>query len=272
MGVVNTTPDSFSDGGQLMAGDGVHAEAAVSHGLSLLAAGCDIVDVGGESTRPGADPVPLAEEASRVVPVIRGLAAAGAVVSVDTRNASVAAAAIDAGASIVNDVTALADPDMAGLVADTGAGVVLMHMQGDPKTMQDEPRYGDVVAEVAAYLAARSDAAVAGGVSPEAICVDPGIGFGKTTDHNLAILGHLDRFALLGYPVLVGTSRKGFIARTLESGGLETPPPEERDPGTMATVALAIAAGAAVVRVHDGAGAVQAARIADAIVRTRRGR
>ncbi|MBT8212364.1 MAG: dihydropteroate synthase [Acidimicrobiia bacterium] len=270
MGVVNMTPDSFSDGGQLVTGDAVMVDAAVSHGLALVDAGCDIVDVGGESTRPGADPVDPAEELRRVVPVVRRLTESGAVVSVDTRHVDVAAAAIDAGAAIVNDVTALADADMATLVAESGVGVVLMHMRGVPQTMQENPSYGDVVAEIAAFLADRSDRAIAGGIDPGAICVDPGIGFGKTTDHNLEILRHIDRFALLGYPVLIGTSRKGFLGRILEDSGVEAPPPAGRDAATMATVALAIAHGASVVRVHDGAGAFQAARIADAIVRSRR--
>lgn len=273
MGIVNVTPDSFSDGGTHVGGGVVDVPSAVAHGLELVAAGCDIVDVGGESTRPGAEPVPAAEEIDRVVPVVEGLAAAGAVVSVDTSKADVAAAALDAGAAIVNDVTALGDPGMAAIVADSGAGVVLMHMQGEPRTMQVAPRYGDVVAEVAAYLGARADAALAAGIAPEAVCVDPGIGFGKTVGHNLELLAELDRLTMLGYPVLVGASRKRFIAATLEAAGIADPPPAElRDPATMATVALAIAHGASVVRVHDGAGGVQAARVADAIVRLHRGR
>jgi dihydropteroate synthase len=213
MGVVNVTPDSFSDGGAFL-----DPARAVRHGLDLVAAGAHLVDVGGESTRPGAGPVPVAEERSRVVPVIAELAAAGVVVSVDTAKPEVAAAAIDAGAAVVNDVTALADPEMARLAAAAGVGVVLMHMQGTPRTMQDEPRYDDVVAEVTEVLVGRAAAAVAAGVAREAVCIDPGIGFGKTSEHNLALLAGLPALTGTGYPVMVGASRKSFLGTLL--GGL----------------------------------------------------
>ncbi len=257
MGVLNVTPDSFSDGGR-------HADlpAAAAHGRRLAAAGADLVDVGGESTRPGAPPVGAHEEARRVVPVVAELVAAGVAVSVDTSKASVAAAALAEGAVAVNDVTALADPEMAGVVAEAGAGLVLMHMQGTPRTMQREPHYNDVVAEVAEFLEKRSATAIAAGVAPERICIDPGIGFGKTPRHNLRLLRHLDVFVALGHPVLVGTSRKSTIAALVGSEDLAA-----RDEGTAATVALAIGAGAAVLRVHNVAMARRVAQVADAIVR-----
>lgn len=261
MGVVNATPDSFSDGGRYFV-----AEAAVERGLALRSAGADIVDVGGESTRPGAEPVPTEIELARVTPVIESLAAAGVVVSIDTRKAEVAAAAIDAGAHIVNDVTGLADPEMVTLCAAAGVGVVLMHMQGKPQFMQDDPRYEDVVGEVAAYLEARARAVQEQGVDRARITIDPGIGFGKTQAHNLDLLGHIDRFAAFGYPVLVGTSRKGFLGNILSAQGLATVA-AERDPATAATVALAIAGGASIIRVHNVGHAFQVARVADAIVR-----
>ena len=265
MGVVNVTPDSFSDGGAFVSPGGTDHEAAIAHGLALRNDGADIVDVGGESTRPGAAAVSTLEEISRVVPVVAGLAAANVVVSVDTSKPDVAAAALVAGAHVVNDVTAFGHPDMARVCADGGAGVVLMHMQGSPGTMQDNPTYGDVVGEVGAYLAQRAKAAVAAGIAPDRLCLDPGIGFGKTFDHNLELLARLDEFVDLGFPVLVGTSRKRFLGTVLGDAGLETAP-AERDPATAATVALAVSAGVAAVRVHDVKSAVQSARIADAIV------
>ena len=215
MGIVNATPDSFSDGGE-------HADtgSAVAHGLRLAAEGAAILDIGGESTRPGSDPVPVDEEVRRVVPVVEGLAAVSPVVlSVDTTKAAVARAALDAGAAIVNDVTALrGDPAMAALVAERGCPVCLMHMLGEPRTMQDDPRYDDVVAEVTAFLEARLAAAVAAGVREEQVLLDPGIGFGKTLAHNLALLAHLDRIAAIGRPVVLGASRKRFTARCSGSG------------------------------------------------------
>lgn len=256
MGVVNVTPDSFSDGGLYL-----DPEAAIAHGQELVAAGAAILDVGGESTRPGAEAVAEAEELRRVVPVIAGLAGAGAEVSVDTRKAAVAAAALDAGAAIVNDVTALrGDPEMAGLCAERGATVVLMHMLGDPRTMQRNPVYDDVVAEVRDFLAARLEAAVAAGIAEERIWLDPGIGFGKTAEHNLELLRHLSELAALGRPLLVGTSRKSFIGR------LDGSPAGERLGGTIASSVLAAAEGADVLRVHDVAELAQAMALAAAVL------
>ncbi len=261
MGIVNTTPDSFSDGGDHLAHD-----AAVARGLALWGQGADIVDVGGESTRPGAAPVAADEEIGRVVPVVSDLVAQGVVVSVDTMKAGVAAAAISAGAQIINDVTAFGDPEMAAVCSAGEAGVILMHMQGDPQTMQIDPSYEDVVAEVAAFLEERVEYAIDAGIDRAALCIDPGIGFGKTFDHNLALLSHVGRFTATGLPVLLGTSRKGFLGTILEKAGWVTQA-AERDPATAATVALAIAGGASVVRVHNVGHALQAARTADAMVR-----
>lgn len=261
MGVVNATPDSFSDGGRFAA-----AEDAVAHGFSLWAQGADIVDVGGESTRPGAEPVSADEEISRVVPVVSELVERGVVVSIDTTKPLVAEAAIAARAHIVNDVTALSDPDMAVVCADAGVGVVLMHMQGDPKTMQIDPRYKNVVAEVAGFLEERAGLALGVGIGRDRICIDPGIGFGKTQDHNLALLDNIDQLTATGYPVMIGTSRKGLLGAILRDAGVDTSA-DERDTATAATVALAVAGGASVVRVHNVGHALQSARIADAIVR-----
>ena len=257
MGVLNVTPDSFSDGGR-------HAEAgaAAARGLEMAAEGADLVDVGGESTRPGAAPVGAEEELRRVIPVVRDLAAAGVLVSIDTRKAEVAAAALGAGAVAVNDISALGDPAMAGVVAGAGAGLVLLHMQGNPATMQDDPRYEDVVAEVARYLADRAAGAEDAGVDPACLCLDPGIGFGKTLEHNLALLRGIPELATLGYPVLVGASRKRFLA-----GILGPVPPAERDAASAAAHVLAIAGGAAMIRVHSVVVGLQTARVADAIVR-----
>ncbi len=267
MGVVNVTPDSFSDGGAFATVAGTDHEAAIAHGLALWNGGADIVDVGGESTRPGAAAVSLDEEISRVVPVVAGLTAAGVIVSVDTSKPEVASAALAAGAHVINDVTAFGHPDMAQVCAERGAGVVLMHMQGSPGTMQDNPTYGDVVGEVGDYLMGRATAALSAGISPERICLDPGIGFGKTLEHNLELLARLGELVGRGFPVLVGASRKRVLGAILEEAGIRTEA-IERDPATAATVALAVAAGVAAVRVHDVKSAVQSARIADAIVRT----
>ncbi len=256
MGVVNVTPDSFSDGGLYL-----EPARAIAHGRELAAQGAEILDVGGESTRPGAEEVPLEEELRRVVPVVEGLAREEAVVSVDSSKATVAAAALDAGAEIVNDVTALrGDPEMAALCADRKATVVLMHMLGTPRTMQREPHYGDVVAEVRAFLAERVEAAMAAGIAEERIWLDPGIGFGKTADHNLELLRRLPELAELGRPLVVGTSRKSFIGRLDGSGG------GERLGGTIASSVLAAAEGAAVLRVHDVAEVGQAMAVATAIL------
>lgn len=259
MGIVNVTPDSFSDGGRF-----ADADSAVAHGKALLAEGADILDVGGESSRPGSEPVPVDEELKRVVPVIDRLAReAGAVVSVDTTKARVAAEAIAAGAVIVNDISALRfDPRMADVVAAKQAGIVLMHMLGDPRTMQQDPRYGDVIGEISEFLRERCTFAVQAGINLDGIVIDPGIGFGKTVEHNLEILRRLAGFSGIGRPVLVGPSRKAFIGHLL--GGL---PAGERLEGTGAAVALAIAGGAAIVRVHDVGAMVRVVRIADAIVK-----
>ncbi len=244
LGIVNVTPDSFSDGG-------LHAstEAAVAHGLRLVAEGADLLDVGGESTRPGSAPVPPEEELRRVLPVVAGLRARAAVpLSVDTSKAEVARACLAAGAHVVNDVTALrGDPGMAEVVRAAGAGVILMHMQGTPATMQAAPVYGDVVAEVADFFQERLQAAAKVGIGAERVVLDPGIGFGKTVAHNLQLLARLDAFQRLGRPVCLGVSRKGFVGRLL--GGR---PVEERLAGSLAVVCHAMARGAVqVVRVHD---------------------
>jgi dihydropteroate synthase len=256
MGVVNVTPDSFSDGGLFL-----EAEAAVAHGEVLAGDGADILDVGGESTRPGAEEVSEAEEIARTEPVVAGLAKA-ATVSIDTSKAAVAAAALDAGASIVNDVTALrGDPEIGGLCAERGAGLVLMHMQGDPRTMQEAPSYGDVVEDVKAFLAERMNVAVGAGVAEERIWLDPGIGFGKALEHNLELLRRLGELRELGRPLVVGTSRKSFI------GKIDGSEVGERLGGTIASSVLAAAEGADVLRVHDVAEARQALRMASAILR-----
>jgi dihydropteroate synthase len=256
MGVVNATPDSFSDGGRYLA-----ADAAVAHAERLAAEGADLLDLGGESTRPGAAPVDAGEEAARVVPVIAALRARGLAIpiSVDTRRAEVARAALDAGADLVNDVSALADPALARLVAAREVPVVLMHMRGTPADMQSRASYGDVVAEVAAELRAALDRAVAAGVDPARVVLDPGIGFAKTPAQSLALLGGLPRLRELGRPLLVGPSRKSFI------GAVTGAPVEARLPGTLAAVAACVLAGVELVRVHDVAAARQAALVAAAI-------
>ena len=265
MGILNVTPDSFSDGGRFLA-----ADAAIAQARTLAEEGADIIDVGGESTRPGAEPVAEEEELRRVLPVLEGIADANApAVSIDTSKASVARAALAAGASIVNDVSALrADPEMAGVLADSGAGCCLMHMLGKPRTMQADPRYEDVVDDVKAFLEERMSFAVRAGVAEERIMLDPGIGFGKTNAHNLTLLCRLDELCALGRPLVVGTSRKSFIGRILaqDAGEREPLAPERRLPGTIATNVLALARGASVFRVHDvaavrGALAVAAATL-----------
>ncbi|HET8956228.1 MAG TPA: dihydropteroate synthase [Solirubrobacterales bacterium] len=256
MGVVNVTPDSFSDGGLYL-----DPEAAVAHGRELAAAGAEILDVGGESTRPGAEPVDAEEELRRVVPVVEGLRGLDCEISVDTSKATVAAAGLEAGAGIVNDVTALrGDSEMAALCAQRGATVVLMHMLGEPQTMQADPRYEDVVAEVKAFLAERLGAAVAAGIPEEDVWLDPGIGFGKTPAHNMELLRRLGELRELGRPLVVGTSRKSFIGRVDGSG------PGERLGGTIASSVLAAAEGAAVLRVHDVAEVRQALAVTAAVL------
>lgn len=256
MGVINVTPDSFSDGG-----DAFHHDDAVARGRALMEQGATILDVGGESTRPGADPVSEDEEIARVVPVIRRLAGAGAVVSIDTRHATVMEAAIAAGATIVNDVTALTgDARSLGVVADSGVSLVLMHMQGTPETMQQNPQYGDVVGEVIAHLESQVSACEARGVARSEIAVDPGIGFGKTLGHNLELLKSLDAFQELGCPVVLGVSRKSMIARL--SRGEE---PKDRVAGSVAAALAGISRGADIIRVHDVAETCQAIAVWQAI-------
>jgi len=241
LGVVNITPDSFSDGGRFLG-----SEAALAQGRLLAAEGAAIVDVGGESTRPGADPVPAAVELERVLPVIAGLVAEGIAVSIDTSKAEVARAALAAGAVLVNDVTALrGDPGMAGVVAASGADVCLMHMLGEPRTMQDDPRYDDVVAEVEAFLAERADAAVAAGIPRDRIALDPGIGFGKTLAHNLALMRALPRLGALG-PLLLGVSRKRFLGAIT---GREVA--SDRVAASVAAALYCYRGGAHLLRVHD---------------------
>ena len=256
MGVVNVTPDSFSDGGAFE--DPV---AAVAHARRLASEGATIVDVGGESTRPGADPVPAEEELRRVVPVVEGIAGLGLPVqiSIDTMKVAVAEAAVDAGASYVNDVTAFRhDPELAALVADRGLDCCLMHMLGEPRTMQRDPRYDDVVNDVKAFLEQRMAAAVAAGVAEDRIQLDPGIGFGKTVEHNLELLRRLDELVAIGRPLAIGTSRKSFLGRI--TGRDVT----ERVHGTTATCVLAFERGARVFRVHDVAAVADALAVAAA--------
>jgi dihydropteroate synthase len=263
MGVVNVTPDSFSDGGLYL-----DPEAAIAHGRELARQGAEILDVGGESTRPGAEEVSAEEELARVEPVIAGLARAAdldadgqVLLSVDTSKLAVAEAALDAGATIVNDVTALRrDSEIAALCADRGAGLVLMHMQGDPRSMQRSPSYEDVVADVKAFLAERVEAALAAGVVEERIWLDPGIGFGKTLEHNLELLRRLGELRELGRPLVIGTSRKSFLGR------IDGSPVGERLGGTIASSVLAVAEGAEVLRVHDVAEVRDALALAGAVL------
>ena len=265
MGIVNVTPDSFSDGGRFLDPD-----AAVAQGIALAGQGADVLDVGGESTRPGAAPVPADEELRRVIPVVERLAATTSVpISVDTTKAAVARAAIDAGASVVNDVSAgRLDPDILGVAAEAGAGYVVMHMQGEPRTMQAEPHYDDVVAQVGDFLADRVGAARAAGVPEGAIAADPGIGFGKTVEHNLRLLAGLPAIAeRVGVPVMVGASRKTFVGKVLARAGAASGdlPVDQREEGTLATVVWAVERGASIVRVHDVLPAVRAVRLLDAL-------
>jgi dihydropteroate synthase len=256
MGVLNVTPDSFFDGGRR----GSAAEV-IADGVAMTAAGVDIIDVGGESTRPGARPVSEEEELARVLPVVRGLRReTGTPLSVDTYKSSIARAALAAGADLVNDITALRfDPMMASLVATERVPVVLMHMQGTPQTMQAEPRYGDVTREVRDFLAAQLYEAMDAGIVPQSIILDPGIGFGKTLDHNLQLLRTIPTLAALGQPLLVGASRKAFIGKILNLD------PPDRLEGSLAAAVAAVLAGANIVRVHDVAETAKAVRVADAI-------
>lgn len=264
MGIVNVTPDSFSDGGRWL-----DADAATWHGLELVADGADLLDVGGESTRPGAEPVSEAEELRRVIPVINGLVAETNVpVSIDTTKAAVAAAALEAGASIVNDVSAgRFDPEILAVSAGAGAGYVAMHMQGEPRTMQEDPRYDDVVTDVGRFLVERVSVARDAGIASESLIADPGLGFGKSVSHNLELLARLDELvALLDVRLLVGPSRKAFIARVLAAGN-EPPELDAREEGTLATVVWALDRGASVVRVHDARSAARVVRLLDVMRR-----
>ena len=243
MGIVNVTPDSFSDGGQFR-----DADAAIDHGLSLIADGADILDIGGESTRPGAATVPIEEELSRILPVIEGLEDRSNVsISIDTRKPEVAIAAVNAGASIWNDVSALTwSPDSVNVAAALQCDVVLMHAQGDPENMQNDPQYDDVVREVVAFLTERRDACLTAGIEHSKIIVDPGIGFGKTLQHNLALMANLNRFDALGCPVLFGASRKRFIGALDQDG-----PADQRLGGSIAAALAGYLRGASILRVHD---------------------
>jgi dihydropteroate synthase len=264
MGVVNVTPDSFSDGGRFM-----DPAAAVLHARALIAEGADCLDIGGESTRPRAEPVPAAEEVARVVPVIVAIRATSDIpISIDTMKPAVARAAAAAGANTWNDVTALGwAPDSLATAAKLGCGVILMHMRGDPGTMQDDPRYADVVGEVEAFLLARAEAAMAAGVRREAIQLDPGIGFGKTAEHSLALLAHLDRFTSLGFPIVLGVSRKSFISHV----DRKAKQADDRLAGSLAAALAGARAGVATLRVHDVRETRQALAVQAAIEAARSG-
>lgn len=258
MGVINVTPDSFSDGGKYLCRD-----MAVEQGISLVRDGADIIDIGGESTRPYSDPVPEAEELERVIPVIEGLRKETDIpISIDTCKAAVAAQALKSGANIINDISALRfDQEMAPVAASAGVPVILMHMQGTPGNMQVNPSYNDLIPEIMEFLKTAAGGAVAAGIKREMIIIDPGIGFGKTIEHNLEIIRVLNRFSLLDLPILLGTSRKSFIGRIL---GNE---PDERDIGTMATLSAGIMKGAHIVRVHNVKMAVETAKVIDEIMK-----
>jgi dihydropteroate synthase len=257
MGVLNVTPDSFSDGGRFF-----DPEAAVAQGVEMAAEGADLIDVGGESTRPGSVAVPEDEERRRVTPVIKRLAAELDIpISIDTRKPGVAAAALEVGATIVNDVTAGGDPRTFEVVLEAGAGLVLMHMRGEPATMQQLTDYRDVVAEVRDYLSQRVEAAVGAGLDREVLCIDPGLGFAKTEEQSLRLIRETDALLSIGRPVLVGPSRKSFIGWALDL------PVDERLEGTLGAVVFAVSRGAHIVRVHDVKGAVRAVRVTDAILR-----
>jgi len=260
LGIINATPDSFSDGGEAYA-----LEDALNRGKEMLAAGADILDVGGESTRPNAKPISADEEISRVLPVIEGLAGMGALVSIDTRRAPVMRAAIKAGAGIINDVSALTgDKDSLGVAADSGLSVILMHMQGNPGTMQDNPQYDDAAKDVYHYLADRIQACEAAGIDHGRIAVDPGIGFGKTLAHNLDILGRLSLYDDLGVPVMLGASRKSFIGK-ISAGDAPQDRPKDRLGGSIAACVAAYAQGVRLFRVHDVAETRQALAVFQAI-------
>jgi len=261
MGIVNVTPDSFSDGGETQ-----EAEYAIARGLAFRDQGADILDVGGESTRPGAEPVSLEEELNRVIPVVRELADAGAIVSIDTRHAQVMTAAVEAGAKIINDVTALTgDPNSLDAAAKSGAAVILMHMRDEPGTMQDDPVYEDAALEVRDYLSDRVRVCESAGILRDQIAVDPGIGFGKTVAHNLEILGRLDIYQDLAVPVVLGVSRKSFIGHVSQGE-----PPMDRVAGSLAAALAGVAQGVHIIRVHDVAETCQALAVHAAIANATR--
>jgi dihydropteroate synthase len=261
MGVLNVTPDSFSDGGRYF-----DLGAAIERGIEMMDEGVDLIDVGGESTRPGSQPVPLEEERRRVIPTIEALLARGAAISIDTSKAALAAEAVSAGVAVVNDVTALSDPAMVEVCARANCSLCLMHMQGTPRTMQDRPCYEDVVADVRTYLLARAAVAMAAGLSKQDVWIDPGIGFGKIVEHNLELIAKLGEFVQTGHPVLIGISRKSFIGKLLGDPAL---PPEEREEGSLAAAVLAQAAGARAIRVHNVKAAARAVKVAAAILEHR---
>jgi dihydropteroate synthase len=259
MGILNITPDSFSDGGLYYS-----AQKAIEHGLEMVKAGAALIDIGPESTRPGADPVEPSEQIQRAVPVIKALRKQTNIpISIDTFNPDVAGAAIAAGANILNDITALSNPKMAQLAAEKQVPVILMHMQGTPATMQDHPHYKDVVGQIKQYLLGRADYAREMGIPKERIFIDPGIGFGKTTEHNLLLLNHLEEFVCTGYRVLVGTSRKRFIGQITSKDT-----PADRVFGTAATVAISVQKGASIVRVHDVAEMIEVVKITNSVIRS----
>jgi dihydropteroate synthase len=255
MGILNVTPDSFSDGGQHNSID-----AAIEHATKMAEDGADIIDVGGESTRPGAEPVNAQDEISRTIPVIKALSQDGRCVSIDTMKAEVASAALEAGASVINDVSACThDPAMEQIAAESGAGVVLMHMRGTPIDMQTTPSYGDVIADISSYLATRAEALISAGADTTSIILDPGIGFGKTLEHNLALLAEIDKLSSAGFPLLVGLSRKSFI------GQITGRDVNERLAGSLAGLVWCILKGVNVLRVHDVPESIDAVRITEAL-------
>ena len=260
MGILNVTPDSFSDGGRFMGSGRVDVGAVAAAAREMIDAGASIIDIGGESTRPGAMPVGEDEELRRVIPVVERLAAFGTIISVDTSKATVARTALDAGAHLINDVRALASPELFAVVADSDAAVCLMHMRGEPRTMQESPAYIDVVAQVRDYLAQRALQCETAGISHERIMLDPGFGFGKTMEHNLTLLRRLSDIVSLGYPVVAGLSRKGMI------GTLTGRPAEARVAGSVAAAIVAVQNGARVVRVHDVGATVDALKVIDAVM------
>ncbi len=260
MGILNVTPDSFSDGGRFLRGGALDIDAAVAAALRMVEEGAALIDVGGESTRPGAAPIDEGEELRRVIPIVERLVPSGTIVSVDTSKAAVARAALKAGAHLINDVRALSDPEMLRVVADSGAAVCLMHMQGEPRTMQDTPQYENVVAEVRAYLGERAVRCEVAGIDRDRIAIDPGFGFGKTLQHNLSLLRGLEEMTALGYAVLVGLSRKGMI------GTITGRKSDARVAGGIAAAVVAAQNGARIVRTHDVAATVDALKMLSRIM------